>query len=167
MLKNLKLSKTLTQIALGNYYSEKALEAAFEHPSLTSVERQLVSRYIAGCTQPTDHLGLQGLAVKIHDSVITEPKKLEHYKPLENPTAYPLELNENLHICLWDEEGKYKWTIALWAKGKEGYSLEFIGARPLNERVKWKKLKAIIEQGQAIADKRFDAEQEFQNANHR
>ena len=38
-----------------------------------------------------------------------EPKSTKHYKPLETPTAYPLELNENLHICLWDEKGEYKW----------------------------------------------------------
>ena len=154
------LYKKLTRIALGDYYSEKALEAAFGHPSLTHEERRLVSRYLAGCQQGIDAVGLQSLAIKLEGHMRTEPKKLEHYKPLESPNAYPLELNENLHICLWDEEGKYKWTIALWAKGKEGYALEFVGARPLNERVKWKKLKAIIEQGQAIADKRFDAEQE-------
>jgi hypothetical protein len=75
------------------------------------------------------------------------------------PNAYPLELTKNLHICLWSEDGTYKWTIALWHKGNEGYSLEFVGQRPLNDRVKWKKLKKIIKQGQAIADKRF-AEQE-------
>jgi hypothetical protein len=46
----------------------------------------------------------------------------------------------------------------MWSKGKEGYSLEFIGHRPLNKRVKWKKLKSIIKQGQAIADKRFSKE---------
>ena len=89
---------------------------------------------------------------------LKEPKNTKHYKPLETPTAYPLELNENLHICLWDKKGEYKWTIAMWSKGKEGYSLEFIGHRPLNKRVKWKKLKAIIKQGQAIADKRFSEE---------
>ena len=166
-MKNLKLSKTLTQIALGNYYSEKALQAAFDHPALTEQEQRLVSRYLEGCKQSTDHMGLQEIAIRICESVLPKPKKLEHYKPLENPPAYPLELNDDLHICLWSEDGTYKWTIALWTKGKEGYSLEFVGARPLNERVKWKKLKAIIEQGQAIADKRFDAEQEFQNANHR
>ena len=87
-----------------------------------------------------------------------EPKNTKHYRPLEEPRAYPLELNENLHICLWDEKGEYKWTIALWGKGKEGYSLEFIGDRPLNKRVKWKKLKAIIKQGQKIANKRFSEE---------
>ena len=157
-MKNLKLSKTLTQIALGNYYSEEALEAAFSHPSLTHEERRLVSRYLAGCQQGIDAVGLQSLAIKLEGHMRTEPKNTEHYKPLENPTAYPLELNDNLHICLWSEDGTYKWTIALWRKDKEGYSLEFVGARPLNERVKWKKLKAIIKQGQAIADKRWEQE---------
>ena len=90
---------------------------------------------------------------------LKEPKNTKHYNPLEEPRAYPLELNEkNLHICLWDEKGEYKWTIAMWSKGEEGYSLEFIGHRPLNKRVKWKKLKSIVKQGQAIADKRFSKE---------
>jgi len=86
------------------------------------------------------------------------PKSTKHYKPLEEPNAYPLELTENLHICLWNEKGEYKWTIAYWQKDKEGYFLVFVGNRPLNKRVKWKKLKAIIKQGQAIADKRFSQE---------
>jgi len=87
-----------------------------------------------------------------------EPKSTKHYKPLETPTAYPLELNENLHICLWAENGEYKWTIAMWIRGKEGYSLEFIGGRPLDKRVKWKAFKKLIKQGQKLADKKFDAE---------
>ena len=89
---------------------------------------------------------------------LKEPKNTKHYKPLEEPRAYPLELNENLHICLWDEKGEYKWTIAYWQKDKEGYFLVFVGNRPLEKRVKWKKLKSIIRQGQAIADKRFSEE---------
>ena len=89
---------------------------------------------------------------------LKEPKNTKHYKPLETPTAYPLELNKNLHICLWDKKGEYKLTIAYWQKDKEGYFLVFVGNRPLEKRVKWKKLKAIIKQGQAIADKRFSEE---------
>ena len=92
------------------------------------------------------------------DIEMREPKEGRYYKPLEEPRAYPLELTENLHICLWDEKGEYKWVIAMWSKGKEGYSLEFIGDRPLNKRVKWKKLKAVIKQGQKIAGKRFSQE---------
>ena len=76
----------------------------------------------------------------------------------KKPNTWPLELTEDLHICLWDEKGEYNWTIALWSKGKEGYALEFVGDRPLNKRVKWKKFKAIIKQGQAIANKRFSDE---------
>ena len=105
----------------------------------------------AGLTSHLTHELGAGLEMK-------EPKSTKHYKPLETPAAYPLELNENLHICLWDEKGEYKWTIAYWQKDKEGYFLVFVGNRPLEKRVKWKKLKAIIKQGQAIADKRFSEE---------
>ena len=105
----------------------------------------------AGLTSHLTHELGAGLEMK-------EPKSTKHYKPLETPTAYPLELNENLHICLWDGKGEYKWTIAYWQKDKEGYFLVFVGNRPLEKRVKWKKLKAIIKQGQAIADKRFSEE---------
>ena len=77
---------------------------------------------------------------------------------VEKPEGYPLELSENLHIHLWAENGEYKWTIAMWIRGKEGYSLEFIGGRPLDKRVKWKAFKKLIKQGQKLADKKFDAE---------
>lgn len=86
-------------------------------------------------------------------------KNKEYYKPIENPRMYPLELNEDLHICLWDEKGEYKWTIAYWEKDKEGYDLKFVGDRPLNSRVNWGSLKSIIRQGQDIADKRFQEEE--------
>ena len=152
------LSKKLTSIALGDYYSEDALKEALKIPFLTWDDERIVYRYLLGIQQGTDPVGLQTLAVNLEGHRQTEPKDTKHYKPLETPTAYPLELNDNLHICLWSEDGTYKWTIALWHKGKEGYSLEFIGSRPLNDRVKWKKLKAIIKQGQAIADKRFEQE---------
>ena len=152
------LSKKLTSIALGEYYSEAALKEALKIPFLTWDNEKVIYRYLLGTQHGTDAVCLQSLAVNLEGHMRTEPKNTEHYKPLESPNAYPLELNENLHICLWSEDGTYKWTIALWTKGKEGYSLEFIGARPLNERVKWKKLKAIIKQGQAIADKRWEQE---------
>jgi len=77
---------------------------------------------------------------------------------VEKPEGYPLELSENLHIHLWAENGEYKWTIAMWIRGKEGYSLEFIGGRPLDKRVKWKAFKKLIKQGQKLADKRFSKE---------
>lgn len=157
-MKDKTLAKKLTNVALGDYYSEDALKEALKIPFLTWDDEKVIYRYLLGTQQGTDAVSLQSLAVKLEGHIRTEPKDSTYYKPLESPNAYPLELNDNLHICLWDEDGKYKWTIALWHKDKEGYSLEFVGARPLNDRVKWKKLKAIIKQGQAIADKRFEQE---------
>lgn len=157
-MKNKTLAKKLVSIALGDYYSEDALKEALKIPFLTWADEKVIYRYLLGTQQGTDAVCLQTLAVNLEGHLRTEPKGTKNYKPLESPNAYPLELNENLHICLWSEDGTYKWTIARWVKDKEGYALEFVGSRPLNERVKWKKLKAIIEQGQAIADKRFEQE---------
>lgn len=87
-----------------------------------------------------------------------KPAKLEHYKPLESPPKYPLELCENLHICLWEPEGTYKWTIAYFHKDREGYDLKFCGDRPLDPRVNWEHFRELIVLGQKIADERFEAE---------
>lgn len=80
------------------------------------------------------------------------------YNPLEKPIRYPLELCENLHICLWDESGKFKWTIAFFEADREGYDLRFIGGRPLNARVDWMHFGELVIQGQEIADQRFAKE---------
>ena len=85
-------------------------------------------------------------------------KNARYYKPLETPRMYPLELNNDLHICLWDEKGEYKWTIAYWVRDKEGYDLHFVGDRPLDRRVDWRNLEVVIRQGQKIADDRFATE---------
>lgn len=89
---------------------------------------------------------------------LSKPVNDTHYKPIENPRAYPLELHDNLHICLWSVDGTFKWTIAYWVKNSEGYYLKFVGDRPLDKRVRWEDFEAIIRQGQAIADKRFRGE---------
>ena len=90
---------------------------------------------------------------------MNEPiENLRYHKPLEKPRMYPLELTENLHICLWDEQGKYKWTIAYWVKDKEGYELKFVGDRPFEKRVDWHNFEAVARQGQIIADARFQEE---------
>ncbi len=76
-----------------------------------------------------------------------KPISTKHYNPQEVPTRYPLELTESGHICLWDEEGKYKWTIALFVPDREGgFELQFVGDRPLDKRVKWKHLRKIVKQ---------------------
>lgn len=78
-----------------------------------------------------------------------------YYRPLEKPRRYPLELNDNLHICLWSEDGKCKWTVAYFLKGKEGYDLHFVGDRPLDSRVNWEHFRELVILGQRIADERF------------
>lgn len=86
------------------------------------------------------------------------PVNKTYYKPLEDPPRYPLELNENLHICLWSEDGSYKWTIAYFTRTSEGYELKFVGDRPLDKRVKWKHFKKCVRKGQEIADARYKEE---------
>lgn len=88
---------------------------------------------------------------------------LLYYRPLESPKRYPLELTKSLHVCLWDTEGRYKWTIAYWQKDKEGYDLQFVGDRPLDKRVNWSHFRKIIVQGQKIADDRFAKEESDEN----
>jgi hypothetical protein len=88
-------------------------------------------------------------------------KNHEYYRPLESPPQYPLELrkcpfNGRLEILLWAESGEHCWTIAAWNRTWEGYELQFVGDRPLDERVKWKAFGKCVKQGQAIADDMFN-----------
>ena len=77
-----------------------------------------------------------------------KPKNCLHYQPLEKPRCYPLELNANdLHICLWESGGKFKWTVAYFLDSKEGPDLKFVGTRPLDRRVNWDKFRQCVEQG--------------------
>ena len=74
-----------------------------------------------------------------------------------------LELDEkNLHICLYSVDRMHKLTIAYFRKYKDGYELTFVDDRPLDKRVKWKRFRRLIEQGQKIADARFAKETEDQ-----
>ena len=87
-------------------------------------------------------------------------KNKRYYKPQETPRMYPLELTADLHICLWDDTGEYKWSIAYWTKDREGYDLHFVGDRPLDKRVDWRNLEVVIRQGQQIADSKFYIEED-------
>ena len=78
-----------------------------------------------------------------------------YYNPQEIPAMFPLELTKEFHICLWDESGEYKWTVALWRFGKEGPELEFVGDRPLDKRIDWRNFEALVRQGQMLADKKW------------
>lgn len=81
---------------------------------------------------------------------------LEHYRPQEIPTRYPLELTPDLHICLWFPEGNAKMSIGYWHSfGDDGYDFKFVGDRPLSPRINWDHFRELLEQGQAIADQRW------------
>jgi hypothetical protein len=87
------------------------------------------------------------------------PLPTRYYHPKESPTRYPLELTNDLHICLWDEKGMYKWTIALWNMTEKGFELRFVGPRPLDGRVDWEHFRELIVQGQRMADARGETDQ--------
>lgn len=93
---------------------------------------------------------------------LKEPvKNNEYYKPIENPRRYPLELGEDLHICLWSEGGGYKCTIACFVRDDEGYYLKFVGNRPLDTRVNWDHFRELVILGQRLADERFSKQTEI------
>lgn len=71
----------------------------------------------------------------------------------------PLELTrDNFHVCLWSEDGSYKWTIGYFDYDKEGPRFMFVGERPFDERVDWKVFQKLIKLGYALAWHKFDAE---------
>ena len=84
------------------------------------------------------------------------PKNKQHYNPVEKPRRYPLELCKDHHICLWSKEGTFKWTVAYFVKGSEGFDLHFVGDRPLDERVNWDHFRELVIQGQKLADEEFE-----------
>ena len=75
---------------------------------------------------------------------------------ISSPKALPLELCKDGHICLWDAEGKYKWTIAYFDFDKEGPDLIFIGERPMDARVDWVVFRQLIKLGFAVAQHEFE-----------
>lgn len=88
-----------------------------------------------------------------------------NYKPIEPVPRYPLELTEKLHICLWHETSTYKWTLAYFQKGKEGYYLCFVGNRPFDPRVNRKHFWELAQFGQTVADVRWNDEKEKEKVN--
>jgi len=83
------------------------------------------------------------------------PMRERYYRPQEKPRMYPLELTPDSHICLWGENGEYKWTIAYWRFDDEGAYLHFVGDRPLDKRVDWRNFEAVVRQGQLLADAKW------------
>jgi len=63
----MKLSKILSQIALGETYNEKALLKCIGMKLIVRNEYfDVVQRYLAGNTRPMDHVLLQDLSVCLH-----------------------------------------------------------------------------------------------------
>ncbi len=74
---------------------------------------------------------------------------------------HPLELADNYHINLWSEDDTYKWNIAYFEKkGKDGYSLNFVGDRPFDRRVDWIHFRLLAELGQKALDLKFEEDRE-------
>ena len=88
---------------------------------------------------------------------LTRPVNDRYYRPVEKPIRYPLELCADHHICLWSEDGKFKWTVAYFAKGSEGYDLRFVGDRPLDSRVNWDHFRELVILGQRLADDEWES----------
>lgn len=55
-------------------------------------------------------------------------------------------------------QGDYCYTLAKWNKDSEGYSLEFIGPRPLAFEVDKDVFWELVKYGQKICDANFDLE---------
>ena len=74
------------------------------------------------------------------------PKFENMFKPKND--YYPLELNED-HINLWNKNGKSKYTIALFKHNKheDYWDLEFLGKRPLDDRVDRDKFFELVKLG--------------------
>lgn len=84
------------------------------------------------------------------------PVNIRYYNPQEPIPRYPLELEERLHISLWSDDGKYKWTIARFVVDSDGgYSVQFIGDRPFDGRVNWSHFEELLRHGQFLADKKY------------
>ena len=76
-----------------------------------------------------------------------------HYRPVERPTRYPLELTESLEICLWGEDGKFKWMVARIEVCKDAVDLRICGDRALDRRVNWQHFRELYEQAIRIAER--------------
>ena len=63
----MKLSKILSQIALGETYNEKALLKCLSMKLILRNEYfDVIQRYLAGNTKPMDHILLQDISVCLH-----------------------------------------------------------------------------------------------------
>lgn len=83
------------------------------------------------------------------------PVNKKYYNPQEPIKRYPLELAENLHVNLWSEDGKSKWSIAYFNFDEEGAELKFVSDRPFDPRVNWDHFHELLKHGQLLADRQY------------
>jgi len=76
-----------------------------------------------------------------------------HYRPIERPQRYPLELSESLEIYLWSEDGKFRWVVARVAISKDAVNLRICGDRALDRRVNWQHFRELYEQAIRIGER--------------
>lgn len=86
---------------------------------------------------------------------LTKPVNDRYYDPQEPIPRYPLELGSNLHVNLWSEDGKYKWSISTFVNTADGPEVRFVGDRPFDKRVNWEHFGELLKHGQLLADVRF------------
>lgn len=82
-------------------------------------------------------------------------------KLLDLEFRWMTENQRNPEIVRYQESEKYGkscYTLAWWKKDSEGYSLEFIGPRPLNPEVDKDAFWELVKYGQKICDATFDFE---------
>jgi hypothetical protein len=61
------LSWALFDIALGNGYNAKTLQAAYSSKALDIYDKRVLLRYLEGAQLSTDHLNLQTIAIKLDE----------------------------------------------------------------------------------------------------
>jgi hypothetical protein len=94
------------------------------------------------------------------NEISARQQELQHLR-ISSDKLLPLELTQNeLHICLWDEEGKYKWTIGYFDFDKEGPWFKFVGDRPMDKRVDWKVFQRLLKLGYAVAWHKFECSED-------
>ena len=63
--------------------------------------------------------------------------------------------NETIEISQWGNDNSYRWVIANFERGEEGFWLKFVGDRPFRNDVNWLNFGKLAREGQKILDDFF------------
>lgn len=80
-------------------------------------------------------------------------------KILDLEFRWVIDYKRSPEIVRWvksEVQGDYCYTVAKWKKDSEGYSLEFIGSRPLDSEIDKDVFWELVKYGQKICDANFD-----------